>query len=58
MLSEEADKVIGLFSIDFQRNEMRYFGKGVNYDPNRVVIIRNREIGNKIHRDGLPGCII
>ena len=33
---------------------MRYFGERVNYDPNGVAIIRNREVGYKIHRDGLP----
>ena len=39
MPSEEADKVIGFFFINFQRNKMRYFGKRVNYDLNGVVII-------------------
>ena len=37
---------------------MRYFGKGVNYDLNGVVTIRNREVGSEIYCDGLPGCIM
>ena len=37
---------------------MRYFNKGVNHNPNRVVIIRNKEVGYEIHRDGLPRRII
>ena len=58
MPSEEADKVIGLFSINFQRNKIYYFGKRVNYNLNRIVIIRNKEVGYEIHQDGLPGYII
>ena len=58
MLNEQVDKVIGLFSIDFSWNEIRYSGKGVNYNLNGVVIIRNREVGYEIYRDGLPGCIM
>ena len=37
---------------------MRHFGEKVNYDPNGVVTIRNREVGYKIHRDKLPGRIM
>ena len=58
MPSEEADKVIGPFSIDFQRNEIRHLGEKVNHNPNKVVTIWNKEVGYKIHRDGLPGCVI
>ena len=58
MPSKEADKVIGLFSINFQRNEMRHFSKRVNHDPNGVATIWNKEVGYKIHRDGLPGRVI
>ena len=58
MPSEKADKVIGLFSIDSQWNKIRHFGKKVNYNPNGVAIIRNKEVGYKIHRDGLPGRVI
>ena len=37
---------------------MYYFGKRVNYDLNRIVIIRNREVGYEIHCDGLLGRIM
>ena len=37
---------------------MRHFGERVNYNPNGVVIIRNREVGYKIHCDGLPGRVM
>ena len=37
---------------------MRHLGKKVNHNPNGVVIIRNKEVGYKIHRDRLPGYII
>ena len=58
MPSEEADEVIGLFSIDLQRNEMRHFGERVNHDPNGVATIRNKEVGYKIHCNGLPGRVM
>ena len=37
---------------------MRYFSKKVNYNLNKIVIIRNKEVSYKIHCDGLPGRII
>ena len=37
---------------------MRHFGKRVNHDPNGVATIRNKEVGYKIHRDGLPGRVM
>ena len=37
---------------------MRYLSKKVNYNPNRVITIRNREVSYEIHCDGLPGRII
>ena len=35
-----------------------YFGEKFNHDPNGVVIIRNKEVGYKIYRDGLPRRIM
>ena len=58
MPSEEADKVIGFFSIDFQRNKMRHFSERVNHNPNGVVTIRNKEVGYKIHYNKLPGRVV
>ena len=37
---------------------MRHLGKKVNHNLNGVAIIRNREVGYKIYRNGLPGRII
>ena len=37
---------------------MRHFGKNVNHNLNRIVTIRNKEVNDEIHCDGLPGCII
>ena len=37
---------------------MYYLGEKVNHDLNRVVTIRNKEVGYKIHCDGLPGCVM
>ena len=37
---------------------MRHFGKRVNHNPNKVAIIRNREVGYKIHCDGLLRCVM
>ena len=37
---------------------MRHLGERVNYDLNGVVIIRNKEVGYKIYRDGLPGRVM
>ena len=37
---------------------MRHFGKRVNHNLNGVVIIRNKEVGYKIYRDGLLRRVI
>ena len=37
---------------------MHHFSKKVNHNLNRVVTIRNREVGYKIYCDGLLGRIM